>query len=163
MCGLIGLIAYDVLATKRLEKVRQEAMIYMASELLQLTQTRGKDATGIVTMFDDCDYHGIKMGVSANEFITRYSDDKDSYTEFLKTWRSKNNARMVLGHCRKPSTGIGFDTINNDNNHPIISGNIIGIHNGSIDNADIVFEKLPDYKRKGKVDSESIFCLLNFT
>ena len=65
MCGVIGVLAYGDFNEKKDERVRQESMIYLTSELLQLTQSRGKDATGIATMFSDCDYMGLKMGISA--------------------------------------------------------------------------------------------------
>ena len=104
MCGIVGLFPYQDLG-KKAEKVRQESMIFLATELLQLTQPRGKEATGIFALYDNCNYTGLKMGVSATEFINRFDDTKDSYKGFVNTWR-ENVAKIVIGHCRKPSTGF---------------------------------------------------------
>jgi amidophosphoribosyltransferase len=161
MCGLVGALAYNELEDKKAEKVRQESMIFFTSELLQLTQTRGKDATGIATLFDDCDYMGLKMGVSAQEFIARFGDSEKDYVGYINIWRKKTKpARAVIGHCRKPSAGVGASSDDNKNNHPIKIGDIIGVHNGTLTNHEIIFNKL-GCKRDGLVDSEAIFRLLS--
>ncbi|MEA3296162.1 MAG: hypothetical protein U9Q27_03440, partial [Patescibacteria group bacterium] len=159
MCGIIGLLPFGKLNTEQ-EKIRQEAMIYLGTELLQLTQTRGKDATGASVMFENGEYVGLKMGISAIEFISRFGKKETDFEGFIKLWRKKGiPAKAFLGHCRKPSTGMS--TIDNANNHPIKVGDIIGIHNGTIDNNEIIFKNL---KRTpiGNVDSEAIFQLLHY-
>ena len=161
MCGIIGALAYGNFAEKKEEKIRQEAMIYLTSELLQLTQTRGKDATGVSTMFADCDYMGLKMGTSANEFVSRFGGKESDYDGYLNLWRKKSsNAKFSIGHCRKPSAGGNSPTENNANNHPIKVGNIVGVHNGTLTNHEKIFENLK-CDRDGKVDSEAIFRLLH--
>lgn len=159
MCGIIGLLPFGKLDTKQ-EKIRQEIMIYLSTELLQLTQTRGKDATGVCVMFENCEYMGLKMGISAVEFISRFGGKETDFEGFTEIWRKKAiPAKVFLGHCRKPTAGKL--AIDNTNNHPIEVGDIIGIHNGTIDNHEIIFENL---KRKpnGDVDSEAIFQLLHY-
>jgi len=160
MCGIVAALAYGNVDDKVKDKIRQEAMIFSMTELLQLTQNRGKEATGIVTMFDDCDYLGLKMGVCAVDFIMRFGGTKEDYEGYLKVWRKKYNARMSLGHCRKPSTGGGASADDNVNNHPIKVGDILGVHNGTLLNDDEIFKNL-GCKRDGNVDSEAIFRLLN--
>lgn len=161
MCGLIGVLAYGEFEDKKMEKVRQESMIYLATELLQITQARGKDATGIATMFSDCDYSGLKMGVSAQEFISRFGDDEEDYEGYVKSWRKKTKpAKMVIGHCRKPSVGGDATPDDNKNNHPIKIGDIIGVHNGTLTNHEKIFSNL-NCERDGLVDSEAIFRLIH--
>lgn len=158
MCGIIGLLPFGKLDTKQ-ERIRQEIMMYLSTELLQLTQTRGKDATGVCVMFENCEYIGLKMGISAVEFISRFGGKETDFEGFIKIWRKRSvPAKVFLGHCRKPTAGKL--TIDNVNNHPIEVGDIIGIHNGTIDNHELIFENL---KRKpnGDVDSEAIFQLLH--
>ena len=156
MCGLVGALAYGEFEDKKMEKVRQESMIFLVTELLQLTQKRGEDATGITTMFADGDYTGLKMGISAIEFVSRFGEEHTDYEGFLNIWRRKKApAKMVIGHCRKPSTTIkGAGTENNHNNHPIRVGDTLGVHNGTLTNHEQIFEKL-GCGRDGKVDSES--------
>ena len=160
MCGIVGVLAYGDLE-KKLEKTRQEAMIFFATELLQLTQPRGKDATGIATLFDNCDYMGLKMGVPALDFISRFGGEDTDFEGYTKVWRAKTSrAKAVIGHCRKPSAAGGAPAEDNNNNHPIKVGDVVGIHNGTLTNHDRIFEQLGG-KRDGKVDSEAIFRLLH--
>lgn len=161
MCGLIGALACGEFEEKRLERIRQESMIFLTTELLQLTQTRGKDATGVATMFADCDYMGLKMGISAQEFIARFGNTEEDYEGYLKIWRKKvRPAKISIGHCRKPSVGSSAGPEDNKNNHPIKIGDIIGVHNGTLINHDKIFANL-GCKRDGNVDSEAIFRLLH--
>lgn len=161
MCGIIAALAYGEFEDKKVEKVRQESMIFLASELLQLTQPRGKDATGIATLFANCDYMGLKMGVSAQEFVSRFGGTEKDYEGYLNIWRKKTApAKIVIGHCRKPSVGAGSVTDDNNNNHPIKIGDIVGVHNGTIANHENIITNLK-CTRDGKVDSEAIIQLLN--
>lgn len=158
MCGIVGLFAFNEMPDKKSEKIRQESMIILGTELLQLTQVRGKDATGVAVMFDSGDYMGLKMGIPAEEFVSRFGDTEKDFQGFLNIWRRKKAVgRIFLGHCRKSSVGNSDD---NKNNHPIKIGDIIGIHNGTLTNHDQIFKKL-DSQRDGTVDSEAIFRLVH--
>lgn len=161
MCGIVGALAFGEFETKKEEKLRQEAMIFLTTELLQLTQIRGKEATGIATMFANCDYIGLKMGISAQEFVARFGGTEKDYEGYLNLWRKKTSpAKMAIGHCRKPSTGGAASPDDNKNNHPIKVGDIVGVHNGTLQNHEKIFTNL-DCGRDGKVDSEAIFRLLH--
>lgn len=158
MCGIVGSMALGKLP-ERQEKLRQESMIFLTTELLQLTQARGTDATGVSMMFNDGNFMGLKMGISSPEFISRFGGAKTDFEGFIKLWREyEHPVKTYLGHCRKTSIGSSKD---NSNNHPIKVGNIVGIHNGTLTNHDTVFEKL-DCKRDGDVDSEAIIRMLHF-
>jgi len=157
MCGIVGGMALGKLP-ERQEKVRQESMIFLTTELLQLTQARGTDATGVSILFNDGLYYGLKMGISSPEFISRFGGKKEDFEGFLKLWRENDSpVKTYLGHCRKTSVGSAKD---NANNHPIKVGNIVGVHNGTLTNHDVIFKKL-DCKRDGDVDSEAIMRLLH--
>jgi len=157
MCGIIGQLAFEEPDDKK-EKIRQESMIFLGSELLQLTSERGEDATGVSLMFGDGNYMGLKMGISPIEFIARFGKNEKEYGGIIKFWRdSKKPVKTFLGHCRKKSRGSEKD---NNNNHPIKVGDIIGIHNGTLDNDDKIFKNLA-CERDGDVDSEAIFRLLH--
>lgn len=159
MCGILGLLAFGELPDKKAEKIRQESMIFLASELLQLTQSRGRDATGISTLFSNMDYMGLKMGIPSADFVSRFGGTEKDFDGYLDIWRKKSSpAKMVLGHCRKSSVGNSEDNVNN---HPIKVGDIVGVHNGTLTNHDKIFEML-NCKRDGTVDSEAIFRLLHY-
>lgn len=165
MCGIIGLLAFKqptITNDKKAEKSRQEAMIILSTELLQNTQSRGKDATGIATLFEDNEYMGLKMGVSATEFVSRFGDSETHYNMFIDKWRNRTvPAAMVIGHCRKPTTGGLAGPEDNANNHPIKIGDTLGVHNGTIDNHNEILKQLGGIKPDGRVDSEAIFRLVN--
>ena len=158
MCGIVGAMALGKLA-ERPEKLRQESMIFLTTELLQLTQARGTDATGVSILFNDGNFAGLKMGISSPEFISRFGGTKLDFEGFIRLWRdNEQSVKTYLGHCRKTSVGSAKD---NSNNHPIKVGNIVGIHNGTLTNHDVIFSKL-GCKRDGDVDSEAIMRMLHF-
>jgi len=157
MCGIIGQFAFGELNEEK-ERIRQESMIFLGSELLQLTQERGADATGVALMFQDGNYIGLKMGIPAIEFIARFGKNEKEYGGIIKVWRkTQQPAKVFLGHCRKTTRGSSLD---NNNNHPIRIGDVIGIHNGTVENDDKIFKHL-ECKRDGTVDSEAIFRLIH--
>ncbi|MGB8213275.1 MAG: hypothetical protein WCE68_06925, partial [Anaerolineales bacterium] len=67
------------------------------------------------------------------------------------------NAVLVLGHTRKATKG---DPAFPANNHPLLAGAVIGVHNGHINNDDELFARY-HYPRKAHVDSEIIFRILD--
>lgn len=158
MCGIVGVLAFGQMADKKEEKARQFAMRFLGTELLKLTQERGRDATGVATLFDNGDYMGLKMGIPSEDFAARFGETEKDFQGYMNIWRRKKAAaRVFLGHCRKSSVGNSDD---NKNNHPIKVGDIIGIHNGTLTNHDEIFKKLK-CGRDGTVDSEAIFRLLH--
>lgn len=82
------------------------------------------------------------------------------YGTFMKESISlkKDRTTSIIGHCRLRTKG---DPSNNLNNHPIVAGSIVGIHNGVISNDDDLFELNPQIDRIAQVDTEIIFQLVN--
>ncbi len=158
MCGIVGAMSFEGLQ-KDMEKVRQEAIIWMMTELLYVTHSRGKDATGIHASWADGNFLGLKMGIPSPEFITRFGNSDKYYDGFMKVLRSKRTPlKTFIGHCRKGSVG---DSDDNNNNHPLKVDNIIGVHNGTLTNHEVIFKKLK-CGRDGEVDSEAIMRLIHF-
>jgi glucosamine 6-phosphate synthetase-like amidotransferase/phosphosugar isomerase protein len=158
MCGIVGVLAFGQMADKKEERARQFAMRFLGTELLKMTQERGKDATGVATLFDNGDYMGLKMGIPSEDFAARFGKTEKDFQGYMDIWRRKKAAaRVFLGHCRKSSVGNSDD---NKNNHPIKVGDIVGIHNGTLTNHEEIFKRL-DCGRDGTVDSEAIFRLVH--
>lgn len=158
MCGIVVGLAFGKLSQPE-EAMRQKLLRYFTTELMIATEDRGKDATGAVVLFDDGKYMGLKRGEKVTEFLSTFGETKEYYGSLLKVWRDHNKrGRVFLGHCRAGTSG---DKEDNENNHPIKIGNLVGIHNGVIRNHDVIFEKL-GCKRDGKVDSEAIFRLFDY-
>jgi len=127
------------------------------SASLLANEERGRDATGVASI----DRHGavrIKKGPQpASQFVKT-----EEYSAFMENLE-KNEISVLLGHTRRPTKGSPRE---NDNNHPIMVGDTVGIHNGTITNDDEIFlsmEKRRDKTRKriGSVDSEAIFALMD--
>lgn len=159
MCGIINVIA---VGTEKSD-VKTEIMRFLFTELLQVTEERGKDATGMSALFTNGMSYIQKGPVTATELIGNLSNDEDAYNMFMKncTDYTANNdisLKLLMGHCRKSSVGGAF---NNTNNHPIKVNEIVGVHNGTLDNHEIIFNNL-GCKRDGIVDSEAIMHLLDY-
>lgn len=153
MCGIIGVLNYGSNEDKN-----RESALYLTSTLVEFTEPRGKDATGVAALFDDGNFVCQKAAISASKFVARFGKEPTDFNGFLSALRLREDAlRTVIGHCRKKSVG---GSANNANNHPIKAGNIVGVHNGTLKNDDIIFEKLK-CTRDGQVDSEAIFRLFD--
>lgn len=158
MCGIIGALTFDAFEKKSEERIRNEANIFITTQLLQATVERGKDATGVSLLWADGNFTGLKMGIPSPDFIARFGDTEKDFEGFLKLWREYPKLMKVfIGHCRKSSVGNSYD---NKNNHPIQVGNIVMIHNGTLTNHEKIFDKLK-CDRVGDVDSEAIGRLLH--
>lgn len=66
-------------------------------------------------------------------------------------------ADTVILHTRWATQG---SPENNDNNHPIVTGGVVGVHNGHLNNDDELFKWIGG-ERIGQVDSEAAFALLD--
>ncbi|MGD9160395.1 MAG: hypothetical protein PVG39_18410, partial [Desulfobacteraceae bacterium] len=157
MCGIVGAFTFGDI-NKEEQKIITDALTFITTELLEITEERGKDATGVVTLFEDGNFNGIKMGIPSPEFIARFTQKENEFAGFLKVWREYEPVmRAYMGHCRKSTVGNTYD---NNNNHPIKVDDVVIIHNGTIDNPDTIFKKL-GCPRDGTVDSEAIARLVH--
>ncbi|MHC4538767.1 MAG: hypothetical protein ACYTEK_00105 [Planctomycetota bacterium] len=64
----------------------------------------------------------------------------------------------VIGHSRLVTKG---GQSNNSNNQPIVTGRVVGIHNGIVVNDEDIWKQFPSMRRNHEVDSESILSLIN--
>ena len=156
MCGIFGITSYGIEEAQR--QTQETAIRIIGTEILQLLEDRGGDATGVAALFEDCNYMGLKKGVAATEFLSMFGSKKEDYEGWLDIMRKKESpTKMFIGHCRKSSVGNSIDNLNN---HPIhINNQMIGVHNGTLKNHEAIFHNL-ECKRDGNVDSEAIFRLL---
>lgn len=119
----------------------------LARELLLSIQERGEDATGAAwseTVEGGKDVMFAKLDIPADEFVGSLKELMPVYT------------RTAILHTRWATQG---DPADNDNNHPIVVGSTVGVHNGVITNDDTLFAE-DDWDRIAEVDSEAIFQLI---
>jgi glucosamine 6-phosphate synthetase-like amidotransferase/phosphosugar isomerase protein len=137
MCGLFGSITNKT----NLSKDRLEQINNAIGGLAITMETRGSKSSGIYAIKD-----GKGTLLKTLKKASSWIDDED-YIKLI----SMNND-IIIGHTRLDSVG----EVNLDNAHPFVKGNIIGCHNGHVDNYKFINEDV-------KVDSEVIFQLLNET
>jgi len=152
MCGLAGVLIGDNSNGEVLERIKG-----LFTMNLLANEERGKEATGVSVLNCDCAFFVKKSPTRASQFI-----ESKSYKNFMNDMVGEE-ATILLGHTRRPTKGTPD---NNDNNHPVVVGDTVGIHNGTITNDDEIFlskDRRRDRKRRriGSVDSEAIFALMD--
>lgn len=146
MCGIAAILLHP---QERPENIWQDIRKSITENLLA-NEERGKDAAGVAVVQTNGTVVMAKMPVSASEFVVT-----EQYHSVLSQIGPQTTA--ILGHTRKPTKGTVFSC---DNNHPIYTETVVGIHNGHIENDNEIFVNTGSVRR-GEVDSEIIFRLLD--
>eukprot|EP00831_Metopus_contortus_P082484 TRINITY_DN8928_c0_g1_i2.p1 TRINITY_DN8928_c0_g1~~TRINITY_DN8928_c0_g1_i2.p1 ORF type:complete len:378 (-),score=57.30 TRINITY_DN8928_c0_g1_i2:980-2113(-) len=144
MCGLCGIIFGKAERTSGdYAKLRSTF-----TRLLALNEARGKDAVGMAVILDDFDYYLLKRPGRAIGMI-----GLPEYHDRLHV--VDDHAALLMGHTRQATVGC---TERMDNAQPLRAGSCMGTVNGTITNADELFNRhrLP---RFAEVDSELIVRL----
>lgn len=156
MCGIYGMAIFENC------KIKPAILRMILKNLAVASKVRGKDATGYaftgekgITIF--------KHNVYADAF-TQLDNYKEVVRKNMPSFTGEHTPFSVIGHTRAQTQG---SHTNPDNNHPIRTGTIVGVHNGQISNDDSIFSFLKTtsagvIKRIGQVDSEAIFSLVNY-
>lgn len=140
MCGIAGF-----------SLSRRDASIdhsLLTSSLLHGIESRGRHATGVAWTTADWSKGRLhKDAVTASV-----------YTKMYPRIVSQEAATAVL-HTRYATQGSPDD---NRNNHPIYTGDVVGVHNGTLTNDDELFDIMAGEKiRLGQVDSEAAFAWID--
>lgn len=135
MCGIAGF------CLSKMDRKCINSRALSRSLLMRIVK-RGMDATGMAWEEDGQVYYA-KEDLSAYNFA--------GAVDMLP-----RNAHNVILHTRWATKG---SPSNNDNNHPIVLPDIVGVHNGHISNDDFLFD-LYGFERVAEVDSEVIFHML---
>lgn len=139
MCGLAGCFTS---ANVTLNKSRRLQRAKIIEGLLIANQTRGTDSTGIAAIGFDGAYDLNKRAVEAWRFV-----EEDSVKKL-----TRSSAPIMIGHTRMSS--MGYNDVTDENAHPFVEGNIIGAHNGIINNYTQIDKTV-------NVDSQAVLRLLN--
>ena len=156
MCGIYGMAIFEGC------KIKPAILRMILKNLAVESKVRGRDATGYaftgkkgITIF--------KHNVYAEAF-TQLDNYKKVVRENLPSFGGDQSPFSIIGHTRAQTQGCHTDP---NNNHPIRTGTIVGVHNGQITNDDSIFSFLKTVsdgkvKRIGMVDSEAIFSLVDY-
>jgi glutamine---fructose-6-phosphate transaminase (isomerizing) len=153
MCGIFGMALLDDV------NVKSSVLRLVLRNLAHNAQVRGRDATGYA-FTSDKEVAIFKHNVCAKDF-TNLKNYKKTVKKYLT---AEEMPYSVIGHTRAQTQGSHE---NPANNHPIRTGNIVGVHNGMINNDYEKFNWLKrvtegQIKRIAEVDSEIIFSLINY-
>lgn len=148
MCGQVGM----VFGSKERSQEDLDYLKWLFAWTLLVHEKRGPHATGVAWLKHSGEHSILKRPVRASEI-----GNASEFREFLGSIDS--NVTWLAGHTRWQTRG---DASNNADNHPIRAGSVIGTHNGTILNADYLFERF-DLPRHAEVDSEIIFRLADAT
>ena len=148
MCGQIGVI-YGV---KDRQPEDYDYLNWLFAYLMLLSERRGPYATGISWLKRDGSHNIFKRTIRASEFVK-----ERQFAELLS--EVDNSTTWLAGHTRWPTRGAA-DLVSNA--QPLRVGRILGTHNGTVINADDLFERF-DLSRFAEVDSEIIFRMADDT
>lgn len=148
MCGLAGVLLAP--RKRSAEMFRTICSIHVAN--LLANEERGREASGVAVIRRNGTHTLYKAAVPARVFISR-----PKFWGVLAT--VDYSTVCLLGHTRRPTKGSP-DKL--ENNHPITTKHVIGVHNGEIRNDDQLSDRhrLP---REAEVDSEALFQLIDAT
>lgn len=149
MCGIFGMLFLNN------KNIKADVVKDILCKLMLKSQARGPHATGL-SFAKERRFITYKHNVNASTFLSLPNTRK-----IIDSGIGDNVSMFpfsVIGHTRYETQG---PHTNPDNNHPIICGNIVGVHNGCISNDDNVFRWLAEIKKQNvriaQVDSEAIF------
>lgn len=141
MCGIYGFIP----KTSKYSDVQvQKSFIPL---LVKLSQSRGKDASGIAVIKDD-EISVLKRPIPAKELI-KTTEYEDLFKEAQLTG--------YIGHARMETNG---SFAKNYNNQPVLNQGCVTIHNGIIVNVDKLWEQNSELERLYEVDTEVVNSLI---
>lgn len=151
MCGILGIIVGEN------GDLSPEVLKYLIKKLYVLSESRGKEASGIAVRVNDKVYI-LKMPVPSSKMIKT-----EKFEEiFKKVINSKNSNNLnlplaIIGHSRLVTSG---ESESNLNNHPIIGDGAIIVHNGVIANYKDLWKQYFSLKKESDVDTEVFVKLL---
>lgn len=141
MCGIAGVRKFGS------EPITQDQITI----LLCANERRGNHATGLALQNASGEIFVLKEDEPAWKFVS-----SKRYQDFLSEHLSEDTITF-LGHTRLATKG---DPNDNDNNHPLFTGNTAVVHNGCISNDDELFRE-HKYPRSGQVDSDILRAILD--
>jgi glucosamine--fructose-6-phosphate aminotransferase (isomerizing) len=153
LCGIFGiLIGKDT-------KLSLKELTSITNHLFKLSESRGKEASGIAIRVNNSIYV-FKEPVSSSELVEsdiyrklfRSKIQHEGYTDDILT-----SPFAILGHSRLQTNGLSEI---NCNNQPVVKDGAVGIHNGIIVNDNQLWKAYPMLKRKYDVDTEVFLGLL---
>ncbi len=146
MCGIWGIAA-------RGSGLDREMLLTIAKNLMILSETRGKDASGLAVMQEG--KLAVLRKAKAAHALLRDEDFKQYVSANII--RSTSAPIYIMGHSRLVTNGSQYHP---HNNQPVAKHDMALVHNGIVVNEDYLWALMPNAKKEYEVDSEAILELL---
>lgn len=148
MCSIFGIITYKD------SRLNNKNSIEILTKLFKLSESRGRDASGLAVCKDNKIYV-LKDNIPSKRFV-----DSNRYLQFWQdinnTTKNNNNSFVGLGHCRMATNGSDTNLINNQ---PVIKDGLIAVHNGIIVNEKQILNKYMNLTKDIETDTEVFISL----
>lgn len=146
MCGIFGIVSQKNAIDSK------EHLLEMTNDLFLLSESRGKEASGIATRNGSV-INIYKEPIGASDLI-----QKEPYKKLVEDLYENNDSFFALiGHARLATNGLQTDNLNNQ---PVVTDNTLGVHNGIVVNDSLLW-KITKKKPRFEVDTEVVFELIN--
>ncbi len=152
MCGIFGVVTNQQPAWSASE------LRAAARDLMRRSESRGKEASGLALM--NAETIRVLKQATPGAALFRLRSCRELFENSFGGNGSVAHGVAVIGHTRLVTDG-GLER--HENNQPVISGGIVGIHNGIIVNVGGLWNKYPDLQRRLEVDTEVILALFRRT
>lgn len=159
MCGIFGFIS------QRREEITEGRLRSVIGRLLRLSERRGNEASGLTSVSGDKVFV-YKQVVKPSAMLKARG-----FSEFIKATIG-SAGQDGCAHARSPVAVVGHARLVTngsqaimENNQPIRSGHIVGVHNGIVTNDREIVERYLDSENPLSVysdsDTEVLFSLIN--
>jgi len=150
MCGIFGVI------TKEDSNYSNNFLKKSLITLAKLSETRGKDSSGLCTLNQkDHNFDIVKGPIPANQLFKRNKVKDIIKDAFSK--ENKDNLKLAFGHARLVTNGTQLE---DKNNQPVVKEDIICVHNGIVVNVNELWSNYTKLNRKYEIDTEVIPALV---
>lgn len=146
MCGIFGVLVPQSLNCDR-QRARQ-----LFEKLLLLSDSRGKEAAGVA------DFSQGKLKIVRAPIRGNLLMKEPVFQRLITSAFNCDKTISIIGHSRLETNGT---YISNQNNQPVITHHIAGIHNGICVNDDLIWKHVTKASRQTELDSEAVFSYLD--
>jgi len=150
MCGIFGIV------TNQSSDLSSGQLLAGARDLMRLSESRGKEAAGLALMNAQT-IRVYKQPVPGVALFRARSCRALFDAPYATATSGAASGLALIGHTRLATNG-GLEQ--HENNQPVVSSGIVGIHNGIVVNVASLWKKYPQLERRLEVDTEIILALL---
>ena len=148
MCGIFGIV------TSKESSYSQDFLSKSLKKLASLSESRGKDSSGI------CTYNSVKNSIDIIKGpipITELIKHKSIKKAISIAFKDLNHSKYAFGHARLVTNGT---QLHEANNQPVVKDGVVGVHNGIISNVQELWSNNSNIKRENEIDTEVMLALI---